>query len=82
MNPEQLKALLSIIQTVTDDNMDKFSLAIKEMNLKMDSNINNLNLRLDSNIKELNTKIDSIKWFILSSFGNIGLLIAAFKIFS
>ena len=73
----------------------KMDAMTKEFNFKIDSNIKEmmflnkeLNIKIDSNSKEtlslnkkLNTKIDSIKWFIVSAFTIIGLLIAIFKLF-
>lgn len=71
LNSEQREALLSIIDSKINNDMEKIL-------LRIDSNTK----EMQSISKELNTKIDSIKWFILSSVGLIGLIIAAFKLFS
>ncbi len=69
--PEQREALLSIIDSKINNDMEKIL-------LRIDSNTK----EMQSISKELNTKIDSIKWFFLSSVALIGLIIAAFKLFS
>ncbi len=52
------------------------------IDIKINNDMEKILLRIDANSKELNAKIDSIKWFFLSSVALIGLIIAAFKLFS
>lgn len=70
LSVEQKDALLTIIDSKIENDMERILLRI-DANSKEIASIRN----------ELNTKIDSIKWFVLSAMALLGLVMAILKFF-
>ena len=81
LSSEQRDALLSIIDTKIESDMEKILSRIDANSKEIASISKEMTLRIDSTAKELNTKIDSIKWFLISAFTIIGILITILKFF-